>query len=243
MRSRRDHVAQKPRADPIVVGCNLVFPAREENSVPTTAWRFPGTEGADDAVARLKQLDSHDQINLIDIAVLRWPEYAAAPTTHEHVHEHGGKVASMVRRLQHPVIDSSMIESVKADMRPGTSAIVLLSSGAEIDAVVHAFEGQPLELIRSDLSVPEQDRLRQAVQQARQREPGEGELPNSRSDLEGVRSQSRTSCSPRAELGFFSWRPHIQPTSRASAICCGRCTAPAPLSCFRTLGTWPQRER
>ena len=147
--------------------------------MPTTAWRFPGTEGADDAVARLKQLDSQDQINLIDIAVLRWPEYAATPTTHEHVHEQGGKVASMVRRLQHPVIDSSMIESVKADMRPGTSAVVLLSSGAEIDAVVHAFEGQPMELIRSDLSVPEQDRLRQAVQQARQREPGEGELPTS----------------------------------------------------------------
>jgi hypothetical protein len=113
---------------------------------------------------------------LVDIAVLRWPEYAAQPTTHEHVHEQGGKVASMVRRLQHPVIDGSMIESVKGDLQPGTSAVVLLSSGAEIDAVVHAFEGQPMELIRSDLSVPEQDRLRQAVAQARQREPGQGEL-------------------------------------------------------------------
>lgn len=156
------------------------FPAKGgENSVPTTAWRFPGTEGADDAVARLEQLDTQDLINLMDIAVLRWPEYAAQPTTQEHVHEQGGKVASMVRRLQHPVIDGSMIESVKGDLRPGTSAIVLLSSGAEIDAVVHAFQGQPIELIRSDLSVPEQDRLRQAVAQARQREPGQGSLPAS----------------------------------------------------------------
>jgi hypothetical protein len=104
----------------------------EENAVPTTAWRFPGTEGADNAVARLKQLDSQDQINLMDIAVLRWPDYAVEPTTQEHVHEQGGKVASMMRRLQHPVIDSSMIESVKGDLRPGTSAVVLLSSGAEI---------------------------------------------------------------------------------------------------------------
>jgi hypothetical protein len=47
--------------------------------------------------------------------------------------------------------------------------------------VVHAFEGQPMELIRSDLSVPEQDRLRQAVEQARQREPGPGELSASMS--------------------------------------------------------------
>jgi uncharacterized membrane protein len=164
------------RADPIVVGCNLVSLPRGENSVPTTAWRFPDTEGADNAVVRLKLLDSQDLINLMDIAVLRWPGYAAEPTTQEHVHEQGGKMASMVRRLQRPVIDGAMIESVKGDLRPGTSAVVLLSSGAEIDAVVHAFEGQPIELIRSDLSVPDQDRLRQAVAQARQREPGEGSL-------------------------------------------------------------------
>ncbi|HEX3515014.1 MAG TPA: DUF1269 domain-containing protein [Trebonia sp.] len=144
--------------------------------MPTTAWRFPGTEGADNAVVRLKELSSKDLINLMDIAVLRWPEYAAEPTTTEHVHEQGGKVASMVRRLQRPAIDGAMIESVKGDLRPGTSAVVLLSSGAEIDAVVNAFEGQPIELIRSDLSVPDQDRLRQAVAQARQRKPGQESL-------------------------------------------------------------------
>jgi uncharacterized membrane protein len=164
--------------------------------VPTTAWRFPGTEGADNAVARLKQLDSQDLINLMDIAVLRWPEYAAQPTTQEHVHEQGSKVASMVRRLQHPVIDGSMIESVKGDLRPGTSAVVLLSSGAEIDAVVHAFEGQPMELIRSDLSVPEQDRLRQAVEQARQREPGQEALSIRRNLRPGARRQ------PTGQAGY-----------------------------------------
>jgi hypothetical protein len=100
--------------------------------------------------------------------------------TQEHVHEQGSKVASMMRRLQHPVIDGSMIESVKGDLLPGTSAVVLLSSGGEIDAVVHAFEGQPIELIRSDLSVPEQDRLRQAIEQARQRKPGQESLSASR---------------------------------------------------------------
>jgi hypothetical protein len=33
-----------------------------------------------------------------------------------------------------------------------------------------------MELIRSDLSVPEQDQLRQAVELARQRKPGQGSL-------------------------------------------------------------------
>jgi uncharacterized membrane protein len=136
-------------------------------SMPTTAWRFAGTEGADTAVTKLKKLDSQELINVVDVAVLRWPEYASEPTTQEHVTEEGGKVASLVRRFQHPVIEGSMIDSVKGDLRPGTSAMVLLSSDAQIDAVVHAFEGQPIELIRTDLSVPDQDRLRIAVDQAR----------------------------------------------------------------------------
>jgi uncharacterized membrane protein len=140
--------------------------------VPTTAWRFPSTEGGDSAVVRLKQLDSEDLINLVDIAVLRWPEYAEQPITTEHAHEQGGKVSSLVRRLQHPGIDSSMIESVKSDLRPGTSAVVVLSSEGEPEAIVHAFEDQPLELVRSDLSVPDQDRLRLALAQVRQRDQG-----------------------------------------------------------------------
>jgi len=137
--------------------------------MPTTAWRFPGTEGADQAVVRLQQLDSQDLINVMDIAVLRWPEYATEPMTQEHVTEQGGgRMTAMVRRLQqHPVIDGSMIETVKHDLSPGTSAMVLLSSDAQIDAVVHAFEGQRMELIRTDMSVPEQDRLRLLADHAR----------------------------------------------------------------------------
>jgi uncharacterized membrane protein len=52
--------------------------------------------------------------------------------------------------------------------------MVLLSSDAQIDAVVHAFEGQRMELIRTDLSVPEQDRLRLLVDQARR---AQGQAP------------------------------------------------------------------
>lgn len=140
--------------------------------MPTTAWRFPGTEGADAAVLKLKQLDAADLINVMDVTVLRWPEYASSPSTQEHVTEEGGKVASMMRKMQHGTIDGSIIESVKGDLHPGTSAVVLLSSDAKIDAVVHAFEGQPMELVRTDMSVPDQDRLRLAAMQARGQDPG-----------------------------------------------------------------------
>jgi uncharacterized membrane protein len=140
-------------------------------SMATTAWRFSGTEGADDAVLRLKQLDTQELIDVQDVAVLRWPQYAAGPLSHEHVTDEGSKVSSLVHKLRHPVIDSSMIASVMGDMVPGTSALVLLSTDAAIDKVVMAFEGRAMELIRSDLSVQQQDRLRAAFSGPAQTRP------------------------------------------------------------------------
>lgn len=128
----------------------------------TTAWRFASTEAADDAVLRLKQLDAQDLIDVQDVTVLRWPLYATTPVTHEHVTDEGtSKVSSMVSKLKGAGrIDTMMLESVKGDMRPGTSAVVVLSAAAVIDTVANAFQGQPMELVRSDLSVQEQDQLR-----------------------------------------------------------------------------------
>lgn len=143
--------------------------------MPTTAWRFADTEGADNAVLRLQQLNDADLINIMDVAVLRWPARSAAPLLEEHVTEQGGKIGTMMRRMRHGTIDSAMIDSVRTDLAPGTSAMVMLSSNAQIDAVVHAFEGQPMELIRTDLSVPDQDRLRLVVNQYRVR--GGGDAP------------------------------------------------------------------
>jgi uncharacterized membrane protein len=129
----------------------------------TTAWRFRNTEAADDAVIRLKQLDAQDLIDVQDVAVLRWPQYANNPSMHEHVTAEGNKVSPLVSKLKGGTrIDAGMLDSVKADMVPGTSALVLKSSGAVVELVAKAFQGQSMELIRSDLSVQDQDRLRTA---------------------------------------------------------------------------------
>jgi uncharacterized membrane protein len=129
----------------------------------TTAWRFDGTEGADEAVGTLKQLDTQELIDLQDVTVLRWPQYALQPQMQEHVTDEGGKMASFVqKKLKHEMIDNSMIESVKDDMMPGTSVLVVLSSDAAIDKVANAFRGRQIQLIRSDLSVQQQDQIRAA---------------------------------------------------------------------------------
>jgi len=129
----------------------------------TTAWRFSGTEGADEAVLKLKQMEAAKLIEVQDVAVIRWPQYAADPTVREHVTQEGSKVSSLMHKFTHAGIDHSMIEAATGDMTQGTSMLVLLTPDAAIEAVAKAFDEQGAELIRSDLSVQEQDRLRAAV--------------------------------------------------------------------------------
>jgi uncharacterized membrane protein len=126
----------------------------------TTAWRFSGTEGADAAVLRLKQLDSQGVMDVQDVAVIRWPQYASGPQVQEHVTDEGSRASSLAKRIRKAGIESAMLEAVKDDMRLGTSALVVLSADAALDAVANAFEGQAMELIRSDLSVRQEDELR-----------------------------------------------------------------------------------
>jgi uncharacterized membrane protein len=141
--------------------------------MPTSAWRFSGTEGADDAVVKLKGLAAQDLIEVQDLTVIRWPRWAAEPIVQEHVTEETSKVSALMGRRRHAVIDSSMIEAARGDMTPGTSVAVMLSANANIDAIAGTFQGlgRDIELIRTDLSVPDQDRLKAAIREAIDRGP------------------------------------------------------------------------
>jgi uncharacterized membrane protein len=132
--------------------------------MPTTAWSFPSTEAADEAVLKLKQFNEQDLIKVEDMTVIRWPQYAAAPAADEHVTVQGGAVSSMMHKIRHSRIDSSMIAAVEEDLLPGTSALVLESSDAVLEALAEAVGGPGVQLLRSDLSVTEQDRLRAALE-------------------------------------------------------------------------------
>ena len=130
--------------------------------MPTTAWRFSSTEGADEAVLKLKGLDNQDLVEVRDVTVIRWPQYSSEPITQQHATGEGSKVSSFVSKIRKGSIDTAMIEAVKGDISPGTSALVLLSSDAAVGKVADAFRAQRMELIRSDLSVQQQDQLRSA---------------------------------------------------------------------------------
>jgi uncharacterized membrane protein len=128
-----------------------------------TVWRFSGTEGADEAILKLKQLEAAKLVEVQDVTVIRWPQYAAEPTIREHVTEEGSKMSSLVHKITHSGIDSSMVLSAKGDMTPGNSVLILLTPETAVDAFAKAFEGEGVELIRSDLSVQEQDEVRAAL--------------------------------------------------------------------------------
>ena len=138
----------------------------------TTAWRFSGTEGADAAVLRLKQLDAQDLIDVQDVTVIRWPHYATAPQAQEHVTSEASKASSFAKKLTKAGIDAGMLDSVKGDMTPGTSALVLLSADAAIDTVVQAFEGQAMGADPlGPFPVQQEDLLRDAFANANSRTP------------------------------------------------------------------------
>lgn len=63
------------------------------------------------------------------------------PTVREHVTEESSKVSSLVHKFTHSGIDSSMVQSIRGDMTPGTSVLVLLTPEAAVAAFAKAFGG------------------------------------------------------------------------------------------------------
>ena len=59
-------------------------------------------------------------------------------------------------------ISNEFINNVRQKVTPGTSALFLLSSGAVIDRVRDEFQGTEAELITTNLSADQEQRLREA---------------------------------------------------------------------------------
>jgi hypothetical protein len=72
------------------------------------------------------------------------------PTVREHVTEESSKVSSLVHKFTHSGIDSSMVQSTRGDMTPGTSVLVLLTPEARSLPSQRRSGEQGVELIRSE---------------------------------------------------------------------------------------------
>ena len=153
-----------------------------------TAWKFDTPDGAEKAEQTLIALSKQELIQLHDAATVSWPEGKKKPKTLQ-LHNLAGVGAlqgafwgllfgllffvpflglaigagmgALMGSMADVGIDDKFIAEVRSKITEGTSALFLLTSGAVIDRVTEALKGQSFEIIATNLSKEEEDRLRE----------------------------------------------------------------------------------
>lgn len=157
-------------------------------STTLTVWKFPTPEGAQQAESALLALQKEQLIQVHDAAVVTWREDAKKPRTQQLNSLTGagalsgafwgmlfgllffvpllgaavGAAAGAIGgSLSDVGIDDQFIDEVKSEVKPGTSALFLLSSDAVVERVRGAFPAGQAQLIRSNLSGVQEQQLRE----------------------------------------------------------------------------------
>lgn len=157
-----------------------------------SAWKFESAEGAAQSEAVLQGLQSQGLIVIHDAATVSWPADKKKPKTTQ-LHSLtgagalggafwgflfgliffvpflglavGAAIGAFSGSLADVGIDDSFIASVREQVTPGTSALFLLSENAVIDKVRDAFPDMHAELIQTNLSKDQEDKLREAFEE------------------------------------------------------------------------------
>jgi uncharacterized membrane protein len=153
-----------------------------------TVWKFPTAEGAAMAEATLKDLQRRELIRIHDAAIVSYPEGARKPKTKQLASlagagalggafwgmlfgliffvpllgmAIGAGIGALTGSMTDVGIDDAFIKRMRDEIQPGTSALFVLSSGAVVDKVQEAFEGQQMMLVETNLSHEQEDKLRE----------------------------------------------------------------------------------
>jgi len=160
-----------------------------EQMATLTAWKFSSPYGADDALATLEKLQSEQLIQVQDAAVVSWEPGRKKPKTRE-LHSMkkvgalgggfwgllfgliffipilglaiGAATGALFGSLADVGISDDFINRVREKVTPGTSALFLLSSDAVMDRVATEFRESDAELISTNLSGEQEEKLREA---------------------------------------------------------------------------------
>jgi uncharacterized membrane protein len=152
-----------------------------------SAWIFPSDTGADAAVLLLRPLAEQGRISVDDAAIAPWPPTHHKPSLRELGSLSGpgalwggfwGLVLGMifVAPLAGPAfgaaagaiagsliefgVEDSFVTGVRARVRPGTSALFVLSHATTAAAIADELGGLAPQMLRADLSEEEERRLR-----------------------------------------------------------------------------------
>jgi uncharacterized membrane protein len=152
-----------------------------------TVWKFPDAGGADTAVVTLEQLQREELIKVQDAAVVSWPADKKKPRTHQ-LHSLtgtgalgggfwgllfgliffvpllglaiGATAGALGGAMSDVGIDDAFIKRVRDQVTQGSSALFAMTSDAVIDRVHEAVAGQHPQLLETNLSKEDEDRLR-----------------------------------------------------------------------------------
>ena len=154
-----------------------------------TVWKFDTPTGAQEALAKLAELQRQHLVVLIDAAVVTWPAGKKRPKTRQAVDlvgrgaldgafwgmlfgilffvpllgmAVGAAMGGLAGKFADYGINDDFINEVKAKVTEGSSALFLLTGAATRDKVQEAFAGVKMELINSNLTEEQEAQLREA---------------------------------------------------------------------------------
>jgi uncharacterized membrane protein len=154
-----------------------------------TVWKFDSPTGADEALQTLEALQREQLIEVLDAAVVSWPQGAKKPKTRQ-LHNMAGAGAlggafwgllfgllffipliglaigagmgALMGSMADVGIDDNMIKQMREKITMGTSALFLLSQNAVQDRVAERVQNLKghVELIQSNLTKEQEEKLR-----------------------------------------------------------------------------------
>jgi uncharacterized membrane protein len=154
-----------------------------------TVWKFESTDGAQDALDVLANLQRQQLIQVLDAAVVSWEVGQKKPRTRELRDTRkagalgggfwgllfgliffipilglaiGAATGALIGSMADVGISDDFIRDVRKKVTPGTSALFLLSSDAVIDRVSDRFNSADAELISTNLTADQEAKLREA---------------------------------------------------------------------------------
>jgi uncharacterized membrane protein len=156
-----------------------------------TVWKFDSAGGAQDGLATLEQLRREDVVQIDDAAFVTWPIGAKKPETHQMSGltgsgalggafwgllfgliffvpflgaAIGAAMGGFAGSLTDVGIDDKFVKEVRDQVKPGTSALFLLTENAVVDRVSDATQDWRghVTLIHTNLSDEQEDQLREA---------------------------------------------------------------------------------
>jgi uncharacterized membrane protein len=151
--------------------------------------KFPTADGAENVLGQIQSLQKVHLIKLHDAAIVSWPAGKNSPKTSQLVDlvragtvggmfwgmlfglifltplfglAIGATVGALRGAFSDYGIDDDFIKRVRGAVTEGTSALFLMTSDAVLDYVADALKGTKFEIIATNLSKEQEEKLREA---------------------------------------------------------------------------------